>query len=302
MTTILVGTDDVIHQVGDESAAWLRGHAIGALARDRDAVWAVADGRELWRDAGVGTGESIALAEGHRLNCLAVSDGSVIAGTAAAHLLRLEQGSLRRIEPFERAENRARWYTPWGGPPDVRSIAAGDGTLYVNVHVGGILRSDDGGQSWSPTIEIDTDVHQVIVHPEVPTRLLAATARGLADSPDSGQTWTILTEGMHATYCRAAALAGDMVLVSCSTGPSGDRAGLYRRPLNADSGTGFERCRDGLPEWQRGNIDTACLDAVGATVAFGTAAGEVFASGDAGATWRQVAAGLPPVRCLLVLS
>jgi len=29
------------------------------------------------------------------------------------------------------------------------------------VHVGGILRSQDHGESWQPTIEIGADVHQV---------------------------------------------------------------------------------------------------------------------------------------------
>ena len=42
------------------------------------------------------------------------------------------------------------------------------------------------------------------------------------------------------------------------------------------------------------------LDARGPTVAFGTAAGEVFASEDAGVTWERVADGLPPVRCVLL--
>ena len=37
----------------------------------------------------------------------------------------------------------------------MRTIAAGaEGELYVNVHVGGILRSDDDGASWRPTIDI----------------------------------------------------------------------------------------------------------------------------------------------------
>jgi hypothetical protein len=42
------------------------------------------------------------------------------------------------------------------------------------------------------------------------------------------------------------------------------------------------------------------VDASGPAVAFGTAAGEVFASADAGVTWERVAAGLAPVRCVLL--
>jgi hypothetical protein len=42
-----------------------------------------------------------------------------------------------------------------------RSIANWDDDLYANVHVGGILRTADGGETWTPTIDIDADVHHV---------------------------------------------------------------------------------------------------------------------------------------------
>ncbi|HEV8167289.1 MAG TPA: hypothetical protein VGR74_23070 [Actinomycetota bacterium] len=333
MPTILVGTEDGIHTAGDGQApARLPGRAVDALTAGADgALWALADARELWRYDGDGEGRAAASSPGQSLRCLAVipgstgappwgspdpsarftgappwgspdpSAGTVLAGTAEAHLLRLDAGELRPVEPFDRVEGRDGWYTPWGGPPDVRSVAVGaDGALWVNVHVGGIPTSPDGGRTWRPTIEVDADVHQVLAHPHDPGRVLAATARGLADSADAGGTWTYLTEGMHARYCRAVALAGDTVVVSCSTGPRGGRAALYRRPLDAPAATPFERCRDGLPEWFPANIDTACVDASGPAVAFGTAAGEVFASTDAGASWERVADGLPPVRCLLL--
>jgi hypothetical protein len=300
MPTILVGTDDGIGTVGDPEQPF-RGRAVGALTAGDGAIWALVEGRELWRLDGAGGDRAVASTAGARLNCLAVAGGTVLAGAAEGRLLRLEAGELRPVEAFDRVEGRAGWYTPWGGPPDVRSIAVGaDGGLWVNVHVGGIPASADGGGTWRPTIDVDADVHQVASHPDDPGRVLAATARGLADSADAGASWAYLTEGMHAGYCRAVALAGDTVVVSCSTGPGGGRAGLYRRPLDAPAGAPFERCRDGLPEWFQGNVDTACVDAAGATVALGTAAGEVFASEDAGGTWERLAAGLPPVRCLIL--
>jgi photosystem II stability/assembly factor-like uncharacterized protein len=323
MPTILVGTEDGIHTVGgDPAPARFPGRAVEAMAPDPsrpagEVVWALVDGRELWRGQAAGEVEAIASSPGPPLRCLAViprstgappwgspdpSGGTVLAGTAEAHLLLLADGELRRVEQFDQVEGRDGWYTPWGGPPDVRSVAVGaDGGLWVNVHVGGIPTSPDGGQTWRPTIDVDADVHQVVAHPEDPGRVLAATARGLADSADAGGSWTYLTAGMHAGYCRAVALAGDTVVVSSSTGPRGGRATLYRRPLGAPAQAPFERCRDGLPEWFDGNIDTACVDARGPVVAFGSAAGEVFASGDAGATWERLAGGLPPVRCLLLV-
>ena len=305
MPTILVGTEDGIHTVGGEPApVRLPGREVAAMTPSGDGdgvVWALADGRELWRGQAAGERQAVASSPGLPLRCLAATGGTVLAGTAEAHLLRLEAGELRQLEPFDQVDGRDGWYTPWGGPPDVRSVAVGaDGALWVNVHVGGIPTSPDGGRSWRPTIDVDADVHQVVAHPDDPGRVLAATARGLADSADAGASWTYLTAGMHAGYCRAVALAGDTVVVSSSTGPRGGHATLYRRPLDAPAAAPFDRCRDGLPEWFEGNVDTACVDARGPAVAFGTAAGEVFASADAGATWERVAGGLPPVRCLLL--
>jgi hypothetical protein len=302
MPTILVGTEDGIHTVGDEPApVRFPGREVESLAPHDGEVWALVDGSELWRSRAAGEGEAVASSPGPRLRCLATTGGTVLAGTAEAHLLLLAAGELRPVEPFDQVEGRDGWYTPWGGPPDVRSLAVGaDGGLWVNVHVGGIPTSPDGGRSWRPTIDVDADVHQVVAHPADPGRVLAATAYGLADSADAGGSWTYLTAGMHAGYCRAVALAGDTVVVSSSTGPRGGRATLYRRPLDAPAEEPFERCRDGLPEWFEGNVDTACVDATGPAVAFGTAGGEVFASADAGATWERVAGGLPPVRCLLL--
>ena len=59
---------------------------------------------------------------------------------------------------------------------------ASDGTdLYVSVHVGGILRSADG-VSWSPTIDLHDDVHQVTVSPDR-TVWAATGSRALRRAP-----------------------------------------------------------------------------------------------------------------------
>ena len=88
-----------------------------------------------------------------------------------------------------RSPGRDAWYQPHGGPPAVRTMAVDDeGRIYVNVHVGGIVRSDDEGRSWEPTIDIDVDVHQVVTVPGQPGRVVAATARGLATSDDYGRS------------------------------------------------------------------------------------------------------------------
>jgi photosystem II stability/assembly factor-like uncharacterized protein len=126
--------------------------------------------------------------------------------------------------------------------------------------------------------------------------VLAATARGLAVSADGGESWTFRQEGLHAPYCRAVAVGEDTVLVSASAGPRGERAAVYRQPLGG--GTPLERCREGLPEWFAGNIDTFCLAAAGRTAALATAEGDVFASEDGGRSWDVLAKGVGRIRGL----
>lgn len=313
MSAILVGTEGGLHVIADALPALdgagqaladaLRGRSIDALARGHEELWALVDGRDVWRAGARDKPARVAASREHRLRCLLPWNDGLVVGAAGAHLYRLQDGELKLVEPFESVEGRETWGTPWGGPPDVRSLAANaHGTLYVNVHVGGIARTDDGGHTFHPTIPVDVDVHQVVVPPASSARVVAATgARGLAESADYGATWEYFTEGMHARYCRAAAVADGTVLVSCSQGPGGKRSALYRRPLGAPRAVELERCREGLPEWFDDNIDTGCLDAAGATVAFGTARGEVFASEDAGKSFHLVRSGLSQIRAVLLL-
>ena len=167
----------------------------------------------------------------------------------------------------------------------------------MNVHVGGILRTEDGGETWTPTIDIEADVHHVTTAEGL---VLAACAGGLAVSCDRGGTWTLRNDGLETPYSRAVAVCGDAVLLSASNGPRGGRAAVYRGDL---AGGGVERCRTGLPEWFDDNVDSYCLDALreGSFVAFGTSAGRVFVSEDTGVSWVELASGLPPVQRVLVL-
>lgn len=283
--SILVGTETGLHRVEGGSDLALRG--ITALAGD----WALVEGRAVWHGDWVGDPLPAATA-----TCLLPVDGGALVGTDDGRLLGVSAAGTEPVTSFDDAPGRERWYTPWGGPAAVRSLAAGpDGTLYVNVHVGGILRSDDGGATWSPTVDIDVDVHQVAVAPD--GTVVAATAYGLAVGTDGGRTWSVVDTGLHATYARAVAVTGDTVVLSVSTGPDGRRAGVYRRGLHAAGA--FERSFVGLPGSFPGNVDTGCLAGGDGCAVLGTPAGRVYLSEDDGATWRTVAAG-PPVTCVSV--
>jgi hypothetical protein len=288
---VVIATADGVRTLEAPGSSELAGRSVSALAPSERGLWALVDGA-VW-SRGNGAWAEAGRVDGPPLRCLLPRGDGVLAGTAEAHLVRLAGGDAETLAGFEAAPGRGEWFTPWGGPPDVRSMAAGsEGELYANVHVGGILRSDDDGASWRPTIDIRSDVHQVLAPPGRPGLVLAATAVGLATSEDGGESWSFAREGLAASYCRAVALCGESVLLTASEGPGGRAAAVYRRPLGADGA--FERCTD----WFDRNIDTGRLAADGELAAFGTEDGRVFTSADVGATWTLAASGLPRVQAV----
>ena len=303
MANLVVGTRVGLYDLGDAAHAGavpgqdgsLTGASVNSISVLDGSWWAISDERAVWRSTDLASWQQIAEVTDKRLNCLQPGTNLLI-GTSEAGLLELREGGPEPVESFGSVAGRSEWYTPWGGPPDTRSISAHrDGAIYVNVHVGGVVRSLDGAASWDQTMDIDADAHQVLVDHRSGV-VFAATTRGLALSSDAGETWHFQADGLHATYLRAVAVTGSTLLVSASTGPRGQRSAIYRRPLES-SGT-LERCRRGLPEWFDRNIDTYCLVARDSLIAAGTSSGEVFLSGDEGTSWERVATGLPSVQCL----
>ena len=224
--------------------------------------------------------------------CIQPTPDTVWIGASEARLYAYERGAVMEDEFFAIAPGRDSWYTPWGAPPDIRSMTLdADLTLYVNVHVGGILRYDDTGVA--PTVDINSDVHQVVAHPNLQGAVFAATAQGLAHT-HNGHEFEFRTEGLHATYCRAVAVLEDHVLISASTGPRTSQGRLYKTglwdgplvPLTA-----------GLPEWFPDNINTHCLVVRDGSV-FAALADTIWRSDDEGESWMEVATGLPKITCL----
>ncbi|MGZ4675584.1 MAG: WD40/YVTN/BNR-like repeat-containing protein [Acidimicrobiia bacterium] len=268
----------------------------GALPRGPARVFGdaliVGDRRLFW----FSDGAWVDIGEAPGLRCAVDAPGGLVVGTEGAHLLRRRAGGLTRIESFETVEGREDWYTPWGGPPEVRSLACtADNVLLANVHVGGIVRSDDSGRTWQPTIDLHFDVHHVRSIWGRSDLVVAAAAVGLCVSSDAGRTWRVRAEGLDVTYCRAVAVPDEAILVSASEGPRGRHAAIFRTSIHGD--TPFER----VTEWMTGNIDTGALDGYGEHAVFGTAGGEVWQSSDSGATWTRTHEGLAPVTGVSVL-
>lgn len=226
------------------------------------------------------------------LNCVCwTPDNRLLVGTERARLAWVVNGELNFIDSFDAVPERKLWKTPWGGPPDVRSLAvATDGTIYANIHVGWVVRSRDGGTTWENLREgLEMDVHQVAAHPSDPATVFAATARGFYLSRDHGDTFMHQRSDMPYYYQRACACfpESDVYLVSTSRGPhSRVDAQLYR---SDDAGENWALVA-GLPEQIGENIDTFQIITVGesnALVVVDDTA--LYQTDDLGLNWQRVA-------------
>ena len=286
--SILVGTTAGAYLVGDSTEQLIGGTRINHIVRDGDG-WCLVDGKgQINHD-----GEVVAkLPDGAAALCVQPGIDTIWIGSNEARLFALEDGRVSEDEFFATAPGRDSWYTPWGAPADVRSMTLdADHTLYVNVHVGGILRYDNTGLV--PTVDIGSDVHEVTAHPDEQGAVFAATAKGLAVS-HNGHDFDFRRNGLHAPYCRAVTVLDDRVIFSASTGPRTSQARLYTCPLWDDA---VEPSSHGLPEWFDDNIDTHCLAGSGSTAHLGHG-DRVWRSEDRGATWAQIADGLGSITCI----
>jgi hypothetical protein len=140
----------------------------------------------------------------------------VFAGTEPAGIF-VSQGGTEpwRARPEVAAlRDQYRWMLPYSPQAGcVRGFAFHGQRLYAAVEVGGVLRSDDGGEHWGlaagsdgnpdmqgpPEPFVYPDVHDIAVHPSDPDLVFAATGGGLYRSRDGGATWDLLYD----CYCRA---------------------------------------------------------------------------------------------------
>lgn len=288
----------------------LPSHSVRALAADgRGGAVAIIDGRSLCRRARNGAWSTIATVEFDLACCMAVGD-IIYVGTDDARVLSVStDGEIQQLIGFDAVPGRDQWYAGTAfingrlvGPPlGIRSMTAtSDGAvLLANVHVGGIPRSVDGGATWRPTIDIDSDVHDICAHPTRRELVVAAAAVGLCTSRDGGATWEVEHEGLHASYCSAVGFAGDDVLVAAAADHFAAKGGIYRRrvdgrgPLVAVGG--------GLPTWVDGIADTGCISTNDSVVAIADRRGNLYLSADAAGSWSRQADCFPFPSSILIV-
>jgi photosystem II stability/assembly factor-like uncharacterized protein len=135
------------------------------------------------------------------------ADGAVYAGTEPSKLFvsRDDGRSWRELRALQDIPSRSTWsFPPRPWTSQVRSIAPSPHNarpLLVGIELGGVMRSEDGGATWSDHRPgAQEDVHALAWHPTVPDRAYEAGGGGAAWSRDGGLSWQAADEGRDRHY------------------------------------------------------------------------------------------------------
>jgi photosystem II stability/assembly factor-like uncharacterized protein len=200
-------SDGVLEPLG------LDGMDVTALHASADALLGGTYGDGLWRSADRGaTWERVD--EGLSASTFRFVDAE-LAGTEPARVFRSADGgrSWAELDGVARIPGNEDWFLPYSPRAGAarNAYVSGDRVL-VAAEVAGLLRSDDGGETWvCEPVDGDEDIHHVTGHPDDADLLyvslgsasLSQNGRqhgGIARSRDGGRTW----ERVETDYTRAA--------------------------------------------------------------------------------------------------
>ncbi|MFQ5571468.1 MAG: hypothetical protein ACE5G0_17455, partial [Rhodothermales bacterium] len=171
---------------------------------------------------------------------------------------------------------------PLGG--DITALVTTDtGTLIAGTWVGGLYRSTDGGQTWTPLEEsfqrffLFNSVWDLDKNSQ--GHLFAATARGVLRSTDNGDTWTLFVAGLTDRFIRALAINSNDIIFAGSA-----REGIFR---SDDNGENWTAINNGLTVL---DVQSVAINSLGDVYA-GTTDG-IFKSSENGDNWAEVSSGL----------
>ena len=264
-------------------------------------VWRTEDGGANWRQAG-------AALEGSSVSALRAGEGDLVyAGTDPSALHRSDDGgdTWEELATMLELPSAPTWsFPPRPDTSHVRWITldpAAAGRVYVCIEAGALVRSTDGGDTWSDRVEGGPwDTHTLSAHPAAPGRLYSAAGDGFMapghgynESRDGGETWAQPDEGIERHYLYGLAVDPvdpDTMIVSAARSPQAAHdyryadSTVYRRT----GGDPWREVREGLPE--PAGTTRAMLAANPAEPGVFYAADNrgLFRSADAGATWRPI--------------
>lgn len=165
-----------------------------------EGMWRSADGGREWTRLDFPETDVFALA-------VSPADGAVYAGTEPSKLFvsRDDGRSWRELTGLQKIPSKPTWsFPPRPWTSHVRSIAPNPHDarlLLAGIELGGIMRSEDGGETWSDHPPgAQKDVHALAWHPSVRGRAYQAGGGGAAWSRDGGLSWQAADEGRDRHY------------------------------------------------------------------------------------------------------
>jgi len=252
---------------------------------------------------------------------LALSGDTLFAGIDPAGLFRSDDrgASWQPVAGLNEHPTRGTW-EPSKGCFAVHSVYVdpqAPGNIVAAVSAGGVYRSEDGGETWQPANagvraenlperypESGHNVHRVIMHPKVPSRLYRQCYNGTYRSDDGGRSWTEITAGLPSDFGYGIVVDPNdpdtvfQIPESSShlRAPVDGKLRVYR---SRDAGATWASVSKGLPaEHVYVTVLREAMDIDARTpcgVYFGTSGGQLFASADAGERWQAIAGYLPRV-------
>ena len=258
-------------------------------------------------------------------------DGKLYAGGDPGVLLESGDGgeSWTINQALWNEPSRPDW-TPGGGGLCIHSIVPWPGDperLALGISAAGVWLTDDGGASWRRgnaglsaryvPEEMAEETNDLCIHamaraPGRPERLFMQFHGGVYRSDDAGESWTDIAPGLPSDFSFPLAVDPadpDSAFVIPLTAET-DRVtadGRARVFATRDAGATWTALGDGLPQQDAyltvlRHAFAATGEGAGLELYFGTTSGQVFGSGDAGASWAAVASCLPTVHSVVAVS
>jgi hypothetical protein len=244
----------------------------------------------------------------------------IYAGTQPSALFRsADRGeSFSLIRSLWDHPHREHW-APGGGGQAIHSVLpdpADPAHVTVAMSTGGVYRTYDRGQTWSPANvgiqalhapdpwpEFGQCVHKIAAHPDAPQRIFAQNHGGVYRSDNGGDTWTSIADGLPSDFGFPIVVhprKPETVFVFPLTAdinrfPPEGAARVWR---SDDAGDTWTPSESGLPNRFFASVLRDAMTADNAEQTgfyFGARDGSVFVSTDDGANWQQIAAHLPDV-------
>jgi photosystem II stability/assembly factor-like uncharacterized protein len=284
---------------------------------DRGRTWERSEGIGLPEDTGLTLEKTWHIEPGR-----ADEPGTLWLGAAPGALFRTDDGGVtwEPVRSLLQDPTRDRWQPGAGGmcTHSIQLHPSDPQLMYVGISAAGVFRSEDGGESWSPANsgtaadfmpenrfpQVGQCVHKLLLHPAQPDRLWQQNHCGVYRSDDRGENWERLEgNGLPSGFGFPLALDPtdpDAAYVVPEVGAENrvtcdGRLGVYR---TRDGGASWELASNGLPEpaWlavMREGLSFDRQDPLG--IYLGMQSGSVFVSPDAGDSWIEAAANLPPI-------